>query len=120
MAAYRAMNRPQPNPVARATKPDGSVAVAGSDGLVKVRKPDGTVTATKPAPGVPQSTVDGSIIVNNGDGSFTKISPAGASETIRYPVASGGGAGVNIGGFEISPLMLAGGAVAVFFLLRRK
>lgn len=121
-AAYKAINKPPtPNPVSRAVKPDGSVSVASNDGLIKTRKPDGTITASRPAPGVPQAAVDGSLIINNGDGTFTKISPAGASETVRYPVAAGGsGAGVNIAGFEVSPLMLAGAGVAAFLLLRRK
>lgn len=118
--AWEARQLP-PNTVARATRPDGSVVTARSNGTIVTRDTRGRVTVGRPEVGLPQSTDDGFVVINNGDGSYTRISPQGQRETIRYPggtiVPSGGPGGVSAisGG-----VILALGAAGVAFLVMRK
>jgi hypothetical protein len=109
--AYRQLDMPRVQPVARNVNPDGSVSVVGNNGLIQTRKPDGTIVTTTPPVGVPQATISGNYVVNNGDGTYTVVSPTGQSQTIRYGVESGAG------GLSLSTLALIG---AGLFLIARK
>jgi hypothetical protein len=111
-----------PNPVARATRPDGAVVTARSNGTIVTTDTRGKVTVNRPEVGLPQSTEDGFIIINNGDGSFTRISPLGQRETIRYPggTMTGNGSGAPATGGMSAGLLLALGVGAVALVALKK
>lgn len=110
-----------PNPVARATRPDGSVVTARSNGTIVTRDTQGRVTVAKPQVGLPQSTEDGFVIINNGDGTFTRINTQGQRETIRYPGGvTAGGITTGAAGSMSGGLLLALGVGAVALVALRK
>lgn len=124
--AFKMVNSPAVNQTARAVTPNGSVVVATPDGYVKTRAPNGAVTVAKVPMGQPQSTTDGTLIVNNGDDTFTRISPNGQTQVVRYGNAPSGGSGgsllpstVNVGGMNLSPLLLIGGGLGLFLLMKK-
>jgi hypothetical protein len=109
--AYKQLDTPRVQPIARNVNADGSVSVVGNNGLIQTRRADGTIVTTTPPVGVPQATISGNYIVNNGDGTYTVVSPTGQSQTIRY------GASTGNGGLSLPMLGLIG---AGLFLLARK
>lgn len=115
--AYRSLDQPAINSTARIVRPDGTVSVITSNGMVQSRSPAGAVTSAKPPVGVPQSTADGNVIVNNGDGTYTVISPAGQTATYNYASGSASSGGILSG--ISTPMLIAGGA-AVLLLLKRR
>lgn len=113
-----------PNPVARATRPDGAVVTARSNGTIVTRDTRGRVTVNRPEVGLPQSTEDGFVIINNGDGTFTRINTQGQRETIRYPggtmTQAGTGTGAATAGGIPGGLLLALGVGAVALVALKK
>lgn len=114
--AYRSLDTPKINTVARKVNQDGSVSVITDNGMVSTQGPNGQIVTTKPPIGIPQATVNGNMVVNNGDGTYTVVSPSGQSATFRYGANNGGSS--DLGGFEITPTLLALG-VGVLFLMKK-
>lgn len=112
--AYRQLDQPSINTTARVVRPDGSVSVVSSNGMIQTRSPSGQIVSQKPPVGVPQSTLSGDLVVNNGNGTYTVVSPRG--ETATYNYASGQTSSES----AISPtLLLGGGAVLLLLLMLR-
>jgi hypothetical protein len=118
VGAYRRLDNPPANPVARSTNAQGAVVTALPNGTVQTRYPDGRVTVTRPPTGVPQSTVGGDVVVNNGDGTFSLIDRSGNRRVIQYDGTS------SEPGIDFSdPKILLGAAAALgglLFLMRRR
>ena len=112
--AFRQLDAPTVQPVARTVRPNGTVSVIGDNGLIQSRTTQGTVTASRPPVGVPQATLSGNYIVNNGDGSYNVISPSGQS--VRYSYSND----TPANGLGISTPVLIGGGLLLLLLLKKR
>lgn len=112
--AYRQLDNPTVQPVARKVGANGSVSVIGDNGLIQTRQPNGTVNATRPPVGVPQATLSGNYIVNNGDGSYNVVSPTGQSVRYSYSNATPSNS------FGVSTPVLIGGGLLLLLLLKKR
>lgn len=108
-------------PVTRPTQtlPDGSRVVYTDQGTMIRTSPTGQTTVERIPAGVATMTTSGAMVVNNGNGTYDVVTADGRRQT--RPYASGGGQPVTIAGMQIDPwLLLAGGAVALLLLSRRR
>lgn len=91
----------------------GAVSVPNKNGTVTVTYPNGQKHTSQMPVGQPQIFPDGVMVMNNGDGTYSTLSANGQSVTTRY-----GAGGFNLGGFNVSPVMLGVGALALVLALR--
>jgi hypothetical protein len=116
MALQVYMQQKQPN-IKAATQavrlPGGGVQVVNKNGTVTTTSPNGQTTTTQIPPGQPYRFPDGTIVMNNGNGSYTRQTATGQLSTVQY-----GGAGSLVSGNNLP--LLAGGALLVFLLMRKK
>jgi hypothetical protein len=116
--AYKASRNPGLNPTARYVDPSTGAVIAASDnGLIQTQTIGGAVTSRRPPVGQPQMTTTGNIVVNNGDGTYTLIDGNGNRTVRAYAPTSSFGSG-SLSSL-LTPMNLAIGGAALFFLMRR-
>lgn len=92
----------------------GAVSVPNKNGTVTVTYPNGQKYTSQMPVGQPQIFPDGVMVMNNGDGTYSTLSANGQSVTTRY-----GAGGFSLGGFNVSPVMLGVGALALVLVMRQ-
>lgn len=92
----------------------GGVSVPNKNGTITVTYPNGQKQTMQMPVGQPQIFPDGVMVMNNGDGTYSTLSANGQSVTTRY-----GSGGFSLGGFNVSPVMLGVGALALVLAMRQ-
>lgn len=102
-----------------APRTSNSTTQANANGTLTVRNPNGTVSTVQMPRGTPYLTTTGQLVTNNGDGTYTSVDSRGVVSTQAYAATGLGSLFSSLGTGQVSPLVLAGGAVALLLLLRR-
>lgn len=79
-----------------------------------------TDTVAKLGPAYVQTRASLELLKANVKRAKQGLPPAGSLDEVGYENAGGGGGGFNVGGMNISPMMLAVIGIGAFLILRRK